>query len=63
MFLFSHCLCEAVIDLMFDLDISLFMLSMCNTIIRYFDCSLSLLSFYVFTHACHCTVYLFGGLR
>ena len=26
-------------NLMFHLDISLFMLNMCNTIIRYFDCS------------------------
>jgi len=32
-FLFRHCLCSVVINLMFDFDISLFMSIMCNTII------------------------------
>ena len=39
MFLFIHCLCQVVINLMFDFDVSLFILSMWITIICYFDCS------------------------
>jgi len=38
MFLFIHCLCQGVINLMCDFDISWFILSMCITIISYFDC-------------------------
>ena len=51
---FCHCVCLIVINLMFDVDISLFMLNLCDTVTRYFDCNHVSMSFYVFTHACMC---------
>jgi len=63
MFLCSHCLCEVVNNLMVDLDISLFMLNMCNTMKDILIVVMSPLSFRVFTHACHCKVQLFAGVR
>jgi len=38
MFVCSHCLCSVVINLMFDLEVLLFMLNICNSIRRNFDC-------------------------
>jgi len=43
-----------VIDLMFDFDIPLFMLSMWITIISYLIIVMSLFSFNVVTHICYC---------
>jgi len=51
MFLFSHCLYYTVINVKFDFDISLFMLSMCNTIIRYF-CSSHVSIEFLCIHTC-----------
>jgi len=47
---------------MFDVEISLFILT-CGLLLETILIAVrSLLSFYVFTHACHRKVYLFGGL-
>jgi len=51
MFPCSYCLCQVLINLTFNLDISLFMLNICNTIIRYYDCSQVSIEFLCF-HTC-----------
>jgi len=48
---------------MFDIEISLFILT-CGLLLEdILIVVMSLLSFYVFTHTCPCKVYFFGGLR
>jgi len=47
---------------MFDVEISLF-ISKCRLLLEdILIVVMTFLSFYVFTHICHCKVYLFGGL-
>ena len=49
--------------LCFPFYISLLMLNMCNSIEDILIVVMSILSFYIFTNACHCKVYLFAYLR
>ena len=50
MFIYGHFLYKVGIILMFDLDMPLFMLNMCNSIIRYFDCSHVSIEFVLYSH-------------
>jgi len=49
-------------NVMFDVEISFFILTCGLPLEAILIVVMSLLSFYAFTHACHCKVYLLGGL-
>ena len=49
--------------LFFSFYVPLFILNMCNSIEDILIVVMSVLSFYVFTNACRCKVYLFAYLR